>query len=72
MVSICLSDIFIALFLLIFNQPGLTPGRYITLVNSSAQACKVLTIFATFLFAAPWYNFLGEAKFLSTSFSFFA
>lgn len=59
MISICASDTSLVLFLLIFNEPGLTEGRYIAFVNSSASACLGIHVLGVFLLAAPWYNFLG-------------
>merc|ERR1712198_653225 len=59
MISICASDTFLVVFLLIFNEPGLSEGRYIAFVNSSASACLGVHILGLFLLAAPWYNFLG-------------
>ena len=64
MISICCSDIGIVLFLLIFNQPGINRGRYIDMVNWSALSCKWFTVLANFLFAAPWFNFLGKDSLL--------
>ena len=53
--SICLSDIGIVLFLLLVNQPGMSRGRYAAIVSSSANSCKWFTVLASFLFAAPCY-----------------
>jgi len=59
MISICASDTFLVIFLLIFNEPGLTDGRYTDFVNSSASTCLGIHILGVYVLAAPWYNFLG-------------
>ena len=59
MISICISDCFIVIWLLIFNQPGINEGRYTDMVNSSAFNCRVVNIISLYLFSVPGYNFLG-------------
>jgi len=59
MISICASDAFMVIFLLVFNQPGLSDGRFIAFVNSSPSACLGTILASVFMLAAPWYNFLG-------------
>jgi len=59
MISICVSDISFALYLIIFLQPGFNKGRYADFVNETFWTCKWSKVLATFLMTAPWYNFLG-------------
>jgi hypothetical protein len=64
MISIGSSDIANVLFLLIFNRPGLSKGRYIEAVSSSAGACQAHNILGCLLIAASWYNFCGQFVYL--------
>jgi hypothetical protein len=59
MISICISDMSFALFLIALVQPGFHEGRYADFVNETFQRCKWSQVLGTFLMTAPWYNFLG-------------
>jgi len=59
MISICISDMSFALYLIALVQPGFNEGRYADFVNETYQRCKWSQVIGTFLMTAPWYNFLG-------------
>merc|ERR1711963_428061 len=59
MISICISDMSFALYLIALVQPGFNEGRYADFVNETFQRCKWSQVIGTFLMTAPWYNFLG-------------
>lgn len=52
-------EMMLMLFLIVFNQPGIIPGRYIEAVNASAGACRTWNIFGVIFLCGPWYNFLA-------------
>ena len=74
MISICSSDMFYALFVIAFAQPGIScnildyeqtflifsPGSQ-DFVNKTFQRCKWSQVMSTFITIATCYNFLGES-----------
>ena len=74
MISICSSDMFYALFVIAFAQPGIScnildyeqtflifsPGSQ-DFVNKTFQWCKWSQVMSTFITIATCYNFLGES-----------
>jgi len=58
MISICTSDAFFAIYLIVFLQPGINEGRYADFVNATFLTCKWSNVVAAYLMTASWYNFL--------------
>jgi len=59
LISIGASDVANSFYLLLINRPSLISHRYLPWISSDPVICKLHQIVSSFLFCAPWWNFLG-------------